>query len=75
MRNRQTPVYGGGFVVSGYPRTMTDHLAMIFLAVAAVLGFVAVAMGPRPGQFPALVVAAALAIVSLVIVLLQGVTA
>ena len=75
MRNRQAPVYGGGFVVSGYSGPMTDHLAMVFLSISAVLGFLAIVAGPRPGYRTALIIAAALAIVALVIVLLQGVTA
>jgi uncharacterized membrane protein len=54
---------------------MTDHLALLFLSVAVVLGLIAVAVGPRPGYQIALIVGAALAIVALVIVLTQGVTA
>jgi hypothetical protein len=75
VRNRQAPVYGGGFVVSGYSSPMTDHLALLFLSVAVVLGLIVVAAGPRPGYHVALIVGAAPAIVALVIVLIQGVTA
>lgn len=75
VRNRQTPVYGGGFVVSGYSRGMTDHLALLILAIAAAVGFIALAVGPRPGYHVALILAAAGAVLAMLVVLIQGVTA
>ena len=54
---------------------MTDHLALLVLTIAAVLGFLGLAVGPRPGYHVAIIVAAALAVLSLLIVALQGVTA